>query len=118
MTTKPDWKSMDRDKFVGDVTTAPTEHPFAGIDSLMDGKDRDFRVEGSFHHVIPKGDIGVHCACCQQSTAPTGNPEGGWFDFVENGIQKRRLSDGTVVEYGPVDPKHGDDEAPEPDVTE
>lgn len=77
------------------------EHPLAGIDSLMDGKDRDFRVERHFND-IPKGDIEVHCACCQISTAPTGNPEDGWFDFVEDGQLKRRLADGTVVNLGQI----------------
>ncbi len=74
-------------------------------------------VEGNINYEID--DTNLTHTEGDVTTAPTGNPIDGWFDFVENGVPKRRLADGTVVEYRPVDSKHGDDEALEPeDVTE
>ncbi len=56
-----------------------------GFDSLMDGKDRDFRLESDGH----LGD-----------TAPTGNPLDGWFDYFDRdlGKMRRRLGDGSVMD--------------------
>ncbi len=48
------------------------EDPNAGLDSLMDGKDRNFRVESDGRgegdvDMFPKGNIEVHCADCQSA---------------------------------------------------
>ena len=38
-----------------------------------------------------------------ETCKPTGNPETGCFDFVEDGVPKRRLAGGTVVTFKPSD---------------